>query len=231
MLNNINFENENLTDSEINKLLITARNHKNSKKRDDAKMELYKKCGQVFNNRPAKFRGLLKHKGIIKDWIYSDEDIYIECWIAFQASINNFGRQNKIMSRRAGEFDDHNIEYDYSTKNFLGYLKKVVDRHLYRVYEKRFRKGEVGSLYRDNGGYGEGYMAMRKLSSDSDPSDMMPTPEDYGLTEDETHLYLSRMDGITLSKYMKMYGVTQDLYYRTLESIKKKISNEMGYDY
>ena len=230
MFNNIIFEENKPTDSDINKLLIVARKHTNKQKRDEAKVSLFKKCGSVIASKPAKWRALLKYKSVRKDWMYSDEDILAECWIAFQNSINNFGRLNKIMSRRAGEFDDSNIEYDYTRNNFLGYLKKVIDRHLYRVYQKRFLKGETEMFY-DGKGRETGLRVLKRMESGEDPSEAMPAVNDYGFTEEEAHIFKSRMEGISLAAYVRMYNISQDSYYRMLESIKMKVAKEIDYVY
>lgn len=231
MFNQSDFKTEKPLDSDVKKLLIIARQHKNKAKRDAAKQELFLKCGSVFVGKPAKFKGMLRYKGIGKQYMYDNDDITSECWIAFQNAINNFGRLNKIMNRRAGEFDDHNIQYDYTRKNFIGYLKKVVDRHLYRVYDKNLRKMDKETLSVDSHNMSSVVRDMDTIHAHQDDiSNMVYDIDGYGFTEDEAHLFRSRLNELPPSSYIKMFGVSQDTYYKTLDSIKEKVSRAIDYD-
>ena len=176
---------------------------------------------------------MMKYNGVQKDYIFDSDDLIGECWVIFQNVLNNFGRLNKIKGRRNGEFDDHNIEYDYSVKGFAGYLTKTLQRELHRNYIKHFKKGEEASVD-DSHRYWETVdKADNTLVAEMEMLDISnPKPTLYGFTEAESLVYKARITDLPTNKFLELYPeISYGEYYDHLESIRAKIAAVIGREY
>lgn len=175
----------------------------------------------------------MKYQGVQKKFLFDEEDLVGECWVLFQNVLNNFGRLNKIEGRRNGEFDDHNIEYDYSIKGFSGYLTKTLQRELHAIYVRNFSKGEEASAD-DTDRYWESIdRSDNTLESEMEMLDISnPEPKLYGLTEVESLIYNTRINDLPTNKFLKLYPeISYAEYYIHLESIRTKIAAVIGREY
>ena len=213
-------------ESTVKKLLIVARHSPSRRERDAAKVELFESCGTTIKQVVGGYMARMKAQYVKKSFLFEEEDIYSESWRIYQGVVNNFGRLNKIEGRRNGEFDDHNIEYDYAVNGFGNYLKKSLQRQLHRHFQKHFGKGETEALDADAYSWVTVKAGDTSLEERSENFDIEAAgPRIFGLDEDETLLYETRLEGVTMKQFCKSYPeIDEDRYRDTLASVREKVS-------
>lgn len=179
----------------VNAYIILIKKTKSVKAQDVARHKLYFLLSKVFvkaiNNFNSLTRTIPKHKVL-----HTNEDIAAECFLILDKCVEKL-----------------NMEY---IKLFYFYLNSSLNRAIYRIYEKQYRRGFVVIHNTEENGYllnNKGYDQHIDFSE----IDLM------SLNEMELEVLKFKVTGNKLSVFLKEHKIPSTIFYSNLESAKVKL--------
>lgn len=152
------------------------------------------------------------------------DDLMSESFIVLKSCIKNYGRLNRTIQKRDGQYDDENIEYTYkvSTK-FYWYYNTALRRKFLRLYKKEIKEDFIE--YQDE--IKKSHLTTKNSGQDFTIKDL----KRMGLTPIQRLIVLFRINvKNSVKDFVEQTNMTQETYYWHLKQIKDKIQKTEDYE-
>lgn len=186
----------NYTTKIISGYIIIIKRTKSLQAQQQAKHKLFLLLSKIFikaiNNFTFLTKNIPKHK-----LLHSMDDVAMECYLVFDVCLQNLDLQQ--------------------TKKFYYYLNSGLNRRVYRIYEKQYKK-HFGIIENTEDNYH--LITNKGYSQNIDFTEI----DLSSLTEEEINILKFKMQGSSkLSAFLKAQNIPSTTFYKVLEGTKEKL--------
>lgn len=192
----------NYDNGKVTAYIMVIKKTKNVSLQRQAKYKLYFCLSKIFVKAVNNFSSLTKTVPPQK-LLHSQEDIAIECFLVLDKCVEK-------------------LDMKY-LKQFYFYLNSALNRAIYRIYEKEYKKK---SNVIENTDENEFLVSNKGYNQHLDCSSI----DLSHLTELERDVLDFKLSGDKLSKFLKKQNIPSTRYYQVYESAKEKIFNVYQHD-